>query len=61
MMDWNPYTYEFCRACPYYRASGEYIYQLERDPAKRKCRYAPQCRRAAKISADGQQMKMEEF
>ena len=61
MTDWNPYSYEFCHGCPYYRASGEYIYQLERDPKERLCRYAPQCRRAAKISADGQQTKMEGF
>ena len=61
MMDWNPYSYEFCHGCPYYRASGEYVYQLERDPKERLCRYAPQCRRAVKISIGGQQTKMEGF
>lgn len=57
-MDWNPYTYEFCRACPYYRASGEYIYQLERDPKLRKCRYLRICKRAVEISNSGCQMKI---
>ena len=61
MMDWNPYAYAFCHGCPYYRASGEYIYQLEENPKERLCRYASQCRRAVKIFAGGQQTKMEGF
>jgi hypothetical protein len=56
MIDWNPHTYSFCLDCPYYRASAEYIYQLERDPKLRKCRFTAQCKRAVNVQNAGMQL-----
>lgn len=50
-MDWNPKTHKYCENCPHYRARGEYIYQLERDPKLRMCRNLPICARAYKAGA----------
>ena len=50
-MEWNPITHPYCRGCPFYRSVGQFIYELERDPSKRKCRFLRQCGRIAKMQA----------
>ncbi len=38
-MSWNPETQDYCRNCNCYQSIGTYIYELERSPAKRKCKH----------------------
>ena len=46
-MNWNPNTHDYCRGCSHYEAVGEYVYQLQSSPAKRKCRHLARCGRVA--------------
>lgn len=50
-MEWNPITHPYCRGCPFYQSVGQFIYELERDPSKRKCKFLRQCGRIAKMQA----------
>lgn len=61
-MDWNPETQAYCRNCNCYQAIGTYIYELERDPAKRKCKHLARCKRVAdfiRSSSFGEQMTID--
>lgn len=44
-MSWNPETQDYCRNCNCYQSIGTYIYELERSPAKRKCKHLARCKR----------------
>lgn len=54
MMDWNPITHDFCRACPLYEPAGQFIYELERAPSKRVCKYLAHCNRVAGLYTNEQ-------
>ena len=58
MTDWNPYAYQFCHACPFYRAEGRYVYELEENPKLRKCQNIRLCHRVAELSTGAQQIKL---
>lgn len=50
-MEWNPITHPYCMGCPFDQSMGQFIYELERFPSKRKCRFLRQCSRIAKMQA----------
>jgi len=61
-MSWNPEARDYCRNCNCYEAIGTYIYELERSPAKRKCKHLARCKRVAdfvRSSSFGEQMSMD--
>lgn len=48
-MGWNPETHDYCHGCTNYESVGNYIYELKRSPAKRKCKHLPRCGRVAQF------------
>ena len=44
MSDFNPAYRPYCYGCPHYQGVGQFAYELERDPAARKCRHLARCK-----------------
>lgn len=60
-MEWNPKTHDYCHGCCHYEPTGDYVYQLQSNPAKRKCKHLARCGRVANflMNADfGVQMSL---
>lgn len=61
--NYNPITYYFCRECPHYKPTGNYIYELERygkeGQQNRKCKNLKICRRIGKIVKDNQVFQLK--